>query len=637
MLPLLLREEVGGSAINATPSFFCKRAQRCVWYEYMMQMISKSFIAIAIVLCIVVVIGIFVLSQTSSSSVLRQSGSSHKEQTIVLTDDIWTEKMPTKSPAPAAGKVRALFLPYDNSALSHNATVFASISHQPVKRVVIIGDIDRRDVLMGRLAINGDAPTERLYTTAKSWDTPFGMARSDREAIQVLGMQEESGIFEKAKSITAHIPLIANYFPKAKVIPLIVGSDVTIEDAREKIASMLNDSTLLIASTHLSSDALQLFHDAHALSVIRSLDEQSTVSLDVESPKALSLFISLLKSMNIGSSDVVSAQSFVSLDNKHTGTAVIRFYENGTIASRPVSLLFFGDMMLGRTVEQKVTHNNLDVLFENMVPAGAKEFFGQDALISNLEGPVVQTRTPKFKEIQFGFDPVVVPQLKSWGFDAFSLANNHALDQHYAGLEETKKHIEGNGLVWFGDQVKESNENVKFIEQAGKKIAFIGFNTTDNPFSIEEMKSVVEKAKEQSQIVIVMMHWGNEYQYLGFSPQQQEIAHALADSGADAVIGGHPHVVQPMEVYHGVPIFYSLGNFIFDQYFSQPTQEGVALGLVVDQSTIQAYVFPFFSRGSIPSWMPRDQSELWLNAFYEKSLMAEASNVQGSAVTIDRK
>ncbi|HLD19876.1 MAG TPA: CapA family protein, partial [Patescibacteria group bacterium] len=327
--------------------------------------------------------------------------------------------------------------------------------------------------------------------------------------------------------------------------------------------------------------------------------------------------------------------------------------------AQPVSVFIFGDMMLGRHVESGVTRNDLSGLFKNIIgevngepprpPAGGTpppkggdvpalvRLSMYHVVIANLEGPVVQTRAPKFKEIQFGFDPVVVPQLKSWGFDAFSLANNHALDQHYAGLEETKKHIEGNGLVWFGDQVKESDEYVKFIERAEKKIALIGFNTTDNPFSIEEMKSVVKKAKEQAHIVIVMMHWGTEYQYLGFSPQQQEIAHALADSGADIVIGSHPHVVQPMEVYHGVPIFYSLGNFIFDQYFSQYTQEGLALGLVIDEQTIQIHFFPFSSQRSIPQWMAQDTSDLWLNAFYEKSLLAEALKVQGSVITINRK
>lgn len=89
----------------------------------------------------------------------------------------------------------------------------------------------------------------------------------------------------------------------------------------------------------------------------------------------------------------------------------------------------------------------------------------------------------------------------------------------------------------------------------------------------------------------MFVYWGNEYQAKP-KPQQVDLAHAWIDVGTDVVIGHHPHWVQSVEDYNGAPIFYSLGNFIFDQYWSQKTQEGLVVGITIDQANVSAELFP---------------------------------------------
>jgi poly-gamma-glutamate synthesis protein (capsule biosynthesis protein) len=125
-------------------------------------------------------------------------------------------------------------------------------------------------------------------------------------------------------------------------------------------------------------------------------------------------------------------------------------------------------------------------------------------------------------------------------------------------------------------------------------VAIIGVNNTDHALKMNKVKEAIVEAKKQARYVIVNVHWGVEYKR-NSRKAEQDLAHWFVDQGVTAVIGGHPHVVQEMEIYKGAPIFYSLGNFIFDQYFSTDTQEGVSVGLTLNDGKVKdVYVFPFY-------------------------------------------
>jgi poly-gamma-glutamate synthesis protein (capsule biosynthesis protein) len=151
------------------------------------------------------------------------------------------------------------------------------------------------------------------------------------------------------------------------------------------------------------------------------------------------------------------------------------------------------------------------------------------------------------------------------------------------------------GLAFSGCQDRQVAEcSVTTVERAGKRIGLAGYSMVYGTFDLEEAKRQVAELAEATDLAIVNIHWGTEYQHQ-FGRLQSSIGKALIDAGADIVVGHHPHVVQGMESYKGRPIFYSLGNFIFDQMFSPDTQEGLALALSVDGGRVEAKLLPLSS------------------------------------------
>jgi poly-gamma-glutamate synthesis protein (capsule biosynthesis protein) len=159
-------------------------------------------------------------------------------------------------------------------------------------------------------------------------------------------------------------------------------------------------------------------------------------------------------------------------------------------------------------------------------------------------------------------------------------------------LSETRKNLSGLGFNFSGDaDAAVSPESSASVELQGRKVALIGLSMVYHDFDLDRAKKLVREAKDGSDLVKVNIHWGTEYQHQ-FSRHQQTVGRALIDSGADIIIGHHPHVVQGLEIYQGKPIFYSLGNFIFDQYFSPDTQQGLAVGLGLKDGKISMALFP---------------------------------------------
>jgi len=120
-------------------------------------------------------------------------------------------------------------------------------------------------------------------------------------------------------------------------------------------------------------------------------------------------------------------------------------------------------------------------------------------------------------------------------------------------------------------------------EVAGVKIAFVGYNEFYADTKEQILQEIV-KTKQEVDIVVVFCHWGVEYSK-DYTQGQQDLAHSFIDAGADLIIGLHPHVIEPMEEYNGKRVYYSLGNFIFDQYFSEDVRNGLGVKLKIDLET----------------------------------------------------
>jgi len=258
-----------------------------------------------------------------------------------------------------------------------------------------------------------------------------------------------------------------------------------------------------------------------------------------------------------------------------------------------IKLLFVGDMMFDRGVARHADNAGMESLFRGV--QGLLE--GNDAVIGNLEGTITSEPSIAQKDhtiLHFTFDPAYAALLKGVGFTAVSLANNHALDFYAGGFEETKKNLDDAGLLYFGSP---NNDTATSLSTSfmihGKNICLVGYHdlyTFDPTSALAEISALrgdlaeSHSAKPKCDFIVLFAHWGDEYELVQ-SPRQVELAHGFIDAGADLVIGSHPHVVEPMEIYKGRAIFYSLGNFIFDQGLSFWTEHGLAVKVSLSVSS----------------------------------------------------
>jgi poly-gamma-glutamate synthesis protein (capsule biosynthesis protein) len=252
-------------------------------------------------------------------------------------------------------------------------------------------------------------------------------------------------------------------------------------------------------------------------------------------------------------------------------------------------LLFTGDIMLGRYVET--------LQERGLNPFGSTtEFLNSHVTISNLEGPIpeVHEHTPN-NAFAFSFPSTTPQYLKSHGVQAVSLANNHSLDQGHAGYEHTKLVLDKESVAHFGGYGSDATDYFETHLGTTTVIVF-GINMISSQWNERMIFDTVTflRKKHPQAYLTTFIHWGNEYS-LTQNTVQEAFAHRLIDVGVDAIIGSHPHVVEGVEVYRGRPIFYSLGNFIFDQYFSKEVQEGVMVSIDKKNETFIYTLVPIVS------------------------------------------
>ena len=211
-----------------------------------------------------------------------------------------------------------------------------------------------------------------------------------------------------------------------------------------------------------------------------------------------------------------------------------------------------------------------------------------DLSIGNLECVVSPKGSPEPKPYTFRAPQRSLALLKRY-FSAVSLANNHTGDFGKTAFADMLQRLERARLPYFGGGRQLRDAHRPFVaEVRGRRIGILGYNgffprsfeaLDDTPGNawLDEDQVVhdIRHARETLGIdfLVVYPHWGWEYQRLA-SDRQRKMARLMIDSGADAVIGGHPHVTQDVETYRGKPVFYSLGNFVFDGFSDKDTTTG---------------------------------------------------------------
>lgn len=277
-------------------------------------------------------------------------------------------------------------------------------------------------------------------------------------------------------------------------------------------------------------------------------------------------------------------------------------------------MLNFGDVMFDRGV-RNIIENRIRDPFEYF--KNDLSLLGEpDVFLANLEGPIVEMDRSlcQQKAYNFQFNIDTPKRLKEVGINMVTLANNHSYDCFKIGFESTKKYLTEAGIDYIGDNELEKSFIVKEID--GKSIAFVGIDETVQAVALTRFYPLIQKLDAENDLVVVNIHWGTEYE-LTNSESQKNIAHKLIDNGADVIFGHHPHVVQNMEVYKGKAIFYSLGNFVFDQGFGETD---VGLGVraeFLDDKTVFE-LFPFNMKIFAPDLMKGEERISFCNKFLKE-------------------
>jgi len=302
------------------------------------------------------------------------------------------------------------------------------------------------------------------------------------------------------------------------------------------------------------------------------------------------------------------------------------------------TMLAFGDLMLDRNVGAKIKNNDIGFLLTDLQSANI--FAHHDLISANLEGAVTNAGAHYLPQnaYDFAFVPAAVAKLKDYGFNFFNLANNHFSDQGQKGMAETRANLKQLGFNYSGSADAMVDGNSSLEEKInGVPVALVGLSMVYHPFDQKSAQKIIANYKAKGDIVIVNIHWGTEYQH-NFSTIQKEVGHGLIDAGADIIIGHHPHVIEGMEIYKQHPIFYSLGNFIFDQYFSPDTQQGLALEAQYQAKSWQVKLIPLQSQASVPRVMTETEANVFWSKFlsWSKITADQLKALSGDGLTISQ-
>ncbi|MBX4187028.1 MAG: CapA family protein [Candidatus Doudnabacteria bacterium] len=265
----------------------------------------------------------------------------------------------------------------------------------------------------------------------------------------------------------------------------------------------------------------------------------------------------------------------------------------------PTTTIFFGgDIMLSRNVAAKIYEaQDYSLPFRQIHDDVALA----DIAFANLESPFNNIGDHSVEgSLVFNADPKNAEGLKYAGFDILSTANNHALDQGQKGLDYTIDLLTANNILSTGTIHSTAQMQSPIIQSKNILYGFLSYSYTAyndggqstspyirNSNNLTQLKQdILDMRGHTADVVIVNMHAGTEYTR---TPTDAQIAfaHAAIDAGADLVIGEHPHWIQTTEQYKGKWIFYSLGNLVFDQMWSQETREGLTLLVTYQEQTIQ--------------------------------------------------
>lgn len=292
-----------------------------------------------------------------------------------------------------------------------------------------------------------------------------------------------------------------------------------------------------------------------------------------------------------------------------------------------ITLGLTGDIMLGRFVDQSIKRYGASNIFSGT----GLDLTSLDYLTGNFEHPIthsdIQLDHKKREKIYLSVERDALDVIRKTDFTNVNLANNHMYDYEENGILHTIDTFSDAGIPFVGaGENRAEAYQIHYAEIKGKTIATLGFTDiyTRNALTgietpgvattnMKIMLSKIEEAKKYADIVITHIHWGTEYKTKQ-DKRQVQIAEVLAEAGVDIIIGHHPHVLQSVEVIDGTIVFYSLGNFVFDQGWSITRETVLPIITLQPTGEVKIQLHPMLIKEGIPHRLKRSE------AYYRKRI-----------------
>lgn len=265
-------------------------------------------------------------------------------------------------------------------------------------------------------------------------------------------------------------------------------------------------------------------------------------------------------------------------------------YELKTEIKSELSIIFVGDMLFDRYIRSVINKKGEDFAFSCIDDL----LKNADFAVGNLEGPITEYPSVSLgSEIGspdnyvFTFPPETAHTLARNNFKVINIGNNHIGNFGWEGVRSTKEFLKKANVNFFGGL--NGDESVYRMEVNGIRLSFVSYNEFggSKPGDVAE---VIKNETKEDRLVIVYTHWGDEYSRE--ISRIKSFANLFAESGAKLIIGSHPHIVLPSEKIGEAIVYYSLGNFIFDQYFNKEVSNGLAVGVTISQDEISIEEYP---------------------------------------------
>ncbi len=518
-------------------------------------------------------------------------------------------------------RVIGAIVPYHADARDVIVAVFARMAH------------DNRDTPIDRIVLVvpcSDTVDDTFVFSDGRWSIGDGYTDADHRFIAQLlthsrNISVRNDMFATNAGMHNILPFVHTYFPDTKIVPMVIGAHTDKADidalARLIASDTIDGNTLVVVADNFAQDGVPkdvaAIHNRVAMDTIRHHAIDDVYHIDAECVGNLAFVMAYARYTEHTTFDTGAVgQSFATVAGFfHNRDAQKHFH-------RTTTMLFVGDVMLDRMIRTDARTYGAQYFTQNI----ARLFLAQNINMCNCEGPI--TQHPSVSNVDqhhphhfiFTFDPSHTKTfLTKNHINVVSIGNNHILNFGHDGVAQTESFLRDYDVSYVG-VLQEKPGDIVYKHMNDKTFAFVSYNQFAPP-QMETVVTNIQNAQRNSDYVIVYAHWGAEYNE-DTTPHQREAAHAMIDAGADIIIGSHPHVIEPIEIYNGKVIFYSLGNFVFDQYFSATVRERMAVVTAFEKDAVTFVLVPLYAgnNGQLEYASAQKRTEL-LRAMAERSFV----------------